>query len=62
MSEPDPLAELARLRDLKGDVDKLIIKAVRTARRQGTSWYKIGPALGVTRQAASERFGPLVGS
>jgi len=62
MAGPDYLEELARLREVKADIDGLVVKAVAGARRQGISWYKIGPALGVTRQAAAERFGSKVKS
>lgn len=50
------LDDLERLGDLRGEVEDLIVKAVGRARRGGVSWYKIGPALGVTRQAAEERY------
>ena len=56
----DYLAELSRLKAVRGEVDGLIVKAVKGARRNGISWYKIGPALGITRQAATERFGDKV--
>lgn len=50
------LEDLARLKVLRDDVENMIVKAVREARRKGYSWYKIGPALGVSRQAAEERY------
>jgi hypothetical protein len=60
VSHPDYLEELARLRDVKDDVEGLILKAVKGARRRGVSWYLIGPALGVTRQAAAEKYNRLM--
>lgn len=33
-------------------------KAVRLAREQGASWTDVGSALGISRQAAWERFAP----
>jgi hypothetical protein len=55
---PDVLDDIERLANLRLDVDKMLVKAVRDARRRGVSWYKIGPALGVTRQAAMEKYKP----
>jgi hypothetical protein len=36
-------------------------RAVKAARAMGRSWEDIGQALGISRQAAWERFGPRVG-
>ncbi len=52
------LADLERLAQLSAEVDAMLVKAVRDARRRGVSWYKIGPALGVTRQAAMQKYKP----
>jgi hypothetical protein len=60
MSEPDYLDELTRLTEVRDDVDDLILKAVKGARKTGISWYKIGPAMGVTHQAAHQRFASKV--
>jgi hypothetical protein len=38
-------------------LDELRCACVAEARRQGKSWADIGAALGVSRQAAWERFG-----
>jgi hypothetical protein len=37
-------------------VEKLLYQSVETARRRGHSWSEIGKAMGVSRQAAWERF------
>ncbi len=58
---PSATEDLERLRVLRGEVEDMIVKAVRDARRRGVSWYKIGPALGVTRQAAMEKYKRKVG-
>ena len=50
------LADLSRLAALRDEVDDLMLKAVKRARKRGLSWYKIGPAMGVTRQAAAEKY------
>lgn len=52
----DNLDDLRRLKALRENVEDMIVKAVKEARRRGISWYKIGPALGVSRQAAEERY------
>ena len=57
---PEVTADLERLAALRTQVESMIVKAVREARRRGVSWYKIGPALGVTRQAAMEKYKPKV--
>lgn len=52
---------LERLRELAGERRALeggIAAGVRNARRSGESWQAIGAALGVSRQAASKRYGP----
>lgn len=49
------LAEMVALRD---DLDAAITAAVQGQReRHGRSWADIGRALGVTKQAASQRYG-----
>ena len=57
--EPDWLAELKRLKDLKASTDDMILKAVKGARRDGLPWEGIGKSLGVTGQAAHEKFTKL---
>lgn len=37
------------------------IEIVRKCRENGASWVQIANALGVTRQAARQFFGPLIG-
>lgn len=56
-------SELDRLRaavavadELRADADELLDRCVQAARQGGCSWAQIGVALGVTRQAAHERF------
>ena len=50
------LEDLERLKGLRTEVDDMILKAVRKARKAGFSWYDIGPAMGVSRQAAAEKY------
>lgn len=56
----DPLRVIAGLSEGTKNLQKWQRKAVRTARKQGRTWDEIGAALGVSRQAAWERFSTLV--
>jgi hypothetical protein len=56
----DPVAALRAVRQLDAEVDWLKKKAVAQARRAGFDWGRIGRLLGVTRQAARERFRVIV--
>lgn len=49
------LADLLLLRDIN---EQLISKIVGEARTAGYSWNEIGEMLGVSRQAARQKFGP----
>jgi len=52
----DPVAALSRISSLKSEVDSLEHQSVARAREAGVSWQEIADALGVSRQAAWERF------
>lgn len=56
------LPAIVDLQVMRENVDSLETKAVAMARASGRSWGEIGAALGVSRQAARERFGPVVES
>lgn len=50
--------DLARLAELRAEVDDALGHAVANARANyGLSWRDIGDNLGITRQSAQERFG-----
>lgn len=54
----DSLGELA---ELAGELDAQLVRAVRRAREDdGYSWAEIGARLGVSRQAAQQRFGRAI--
>lgn len=55
---PAPLERLAELRELSDAVARAVTKTVATARDGGASWAQIGARLGITRQAAQQRFSP----
>ena len=48
------IADLASRRD---EVDGQLAEAVRSARQDNRSWSEIGAMLGVTKQAAQQRYG-----
>ena len=48
---------LALMTGLAGELDDAIAQAVKGLRGQGYSWAEIGARLGVTRQAAYDRWG-----
>ena len=50
------IAELAERRDA---IDDELLEAVRAARRSNRSWSEIGAMLGVSKQAAQRKYGPL---
>lgn len=45
------------LSEARQDLDRLTRLAVGRAARRGEPWSRIGPVLGVTRQAAQQRYG-----
>jgi hypothetical protein len=55
--EGEPLQRVLDCCRLATAVDKALREQVRLARQAGHSWTEIGRALGVTKQAAWERFG-----
>jgi hypothetical protein len=50
------LATFTSIRNVRAKIDRSELVSVREARRLGMSWTEIATALGVTRQAAWERF------
>lgn len=45
------------LAEARRELDDLTRRAVGRAVRRGEPWSRIGPSLGVTRQAAQQRYG-----
>lgn len=58
MADADPY-DLAELVELRNTVDAAIGAAVRGQRAAGFSWAQIAAPLGMTRQAAQQRWGKL---
>lgn len=49
------------LAQARREIDALTLRAVAEARRRGERWSRIGPALGVSRQAAQKKYEHLTG-
>lgn len=56
MSDADVLGKLPLIAQAGAQVDRFLAEWVGLARSRGLSWAEIGKALGVSRQAAWERF------
>lgn len=54
---PDVLAWITQAHAAAGDAEQHLAAAVTRARARGHSWAEIAGQLGVTRQAAQQRFG-----
>ncbi len=56
----DPRRALVAARQLGEETEWLLQRAVALARREQWTWGRIGRLLGVSRQAARQRFGGIV--
>ena len=59
-ADTSALQAITRLTDLRKEIDAAILGAVREARRQCSTWAEIGTMLGVTKQAAQHKYGPVL--
>ncbi|MFC9550018.1 hypothetical protein ACFTWF_04130 [Rhodococcus sp. NPDC056960] len=60
--DPAAYLDLVRLTSrARESVDELLVSAIAAARSAGHSWDTIGAALGMSRQAAQQRFGKRIG-
>jgi hypothetical protein len=59
-SPPSLLHALGQLADLGERVEWAMLSVIGEARTNGVTWAAIGEALGVTKQAAQQRFAPYV--
>lgn len=56
----DPLDMVCAAREVQAQAEALMVAAVQQARDSGRTWQQIGDSLGVTRQAAFQRYGKPV--
>jgi hypothetical protein len=56
LSDQELLAEMVRAHAAHENVDRAVAHHVAELRARGTSWGRLGEALGMTRQSAWERF------
>ncbi len=56
LSDEELLEEMVRAHAAHDNVDRAVAHHVAVLRQRGTSWARIGEALGMTRQSAWERF------
>ncbi len=52
----DPLEDITKCARGRSMYDNLLIKTIQKARDLGVSWEAIGAAMGVTHQAARQRY------
>lgn len=57
LRQPEHLALIAASARAENEAGDILVRAVRAARRAGVSWALIGEQLGMSRQAAQQRFG-----
>jgi len=57
---PGLLHALGQLADIGERIEWAMLSLIGEARCQGVTWQAIGEALGVTKQAAQQRFAPYV--
>ena len=60
-SDDDPIPALFATAALRREVERLEAVQVRRARARGMSWAGIAAALGVSRQAVHQKYGPGFG-
>jgi hypothetical protein len=53
----EALKKLRGIRDINAQLDKQAARAVAQAREAGATWTEVGQSLGVSRQAAQQRYG-----
>ena len=59
VADTEVLRAIATLADRREQVDDELAEAVRAARKGKRSWSEIGAMLGVSKQAAQRKYGPM---
>jgi hypothetical protein len=60
ITETDWLEQIRSCNDMTTEGEAMKIRAIKGAKDAGISWRKIGQAMGVTGQAAGQRYGRYV--
>ncbi len=55
-ADTEPLRAIAELVEQRDDIDAALLEAVRAARFGNRSWSEIAAMLGVSKQAAQQRY------
>lgn len=55
--QPTYVTILVELEDLRGSVHRLELQVIQLMRETGVTWQAIADELGISRQAAGQRFG-----
>lgn len=61
-ADTEALRRIADLSNRRRRIDEQLVDAVASARASDRSWSEIGAMLGVSKQAAQRKYGPLVAS
>lgn len=56
--DPDPINQLRQAKQRQNAAQQELETAVHRARQEGVTWQSIGEVLGVSKQAAAQRFNP----
>lgn len=56
--DPDPINQLRQAKQRQNAAQQELEMAVHRARQEGVTWQSIGEVLGVSKQAAAQRFNP----
>jgi hypothetical protein len=59
-ADTEALRWIAELANRRSRIDEQLVDAVAAARAANRSWSEIGAMLGVSKQAAQRKYGPLV--
>jgi len=62
VADTEALRSIAELVEQRNEVDEDLTEAVRSARRSDRSWAEIGAMLGVSKQAAQQKYAKVATS